>query len=197
MAQINLSAPWVLYYRKIEEMFKQDPSIRVIFDDSSDKKKLTLYVDDLQKAAGLSELLIPSVTFGETTMTINVVPANANTVRAYYSFVGKFTDTIDMLNCCFLRNRAFAYATKLDGVFTNPIYYVVFSREVVQYFTDDIGDMNGVCSTLYQEIAKEIFKPIDGVHYCTDTSPRTPALSNCYGVSRVRYSNNCETSEEY
>ena len=48
--------------------------------------------------------------------------------------------------------------------------YVVFVKEVVQYFNDDLGDANGVCSTLYQDIAKRLFTSTEGVFFCTNTN---------------------------
>lgn len=59
---------------------------------------------------------------------------------------------------------------------TNVYYiaftYVVFKNCVVQFFNDNLNDPHGVVSTLYENIADEIFKdiqfPNDGVAFCTD-----------------------------
>ena len=32
---INLSAPWVLFYREIEALFKEDPAVRVEYDEAN------------------------------------------------------------------------------------------------------------------------------------------------------------------
>jgi len=47
---------------------------------------------------------------------------------------------------------------------------VVFKNCVVQFFNDNLNDAHGVISTLYQNIAAEIFEDanLPGVHYCTD-----------------------------
>jgi hypothetical protein len=48
---------------------------------------------------------------------------------------------------------------------------VVFVPEVVQYYTDNLGDINGFRTTLYQELAKELFGDSElsrGVYFCTD-----------------------------
>lgn len=41
-------------------------------------------------------------------------------------------------------------------------------NKVVQYFNDDLGDAHGVCSTLYQEIAKDVFGEHEGIFFCTN-----------------------------
>ena len=40
MAKLNLSAPWVTYYRETEELFRNDPTIRVLFDDEEPELKV-------------------------------------------------------------------------------------------------------------------------------------------------------------
>ncbi len=57
-------------------------------------------------------------------------------------------------------------ATKIRGL--GELTHVVFENRVVQYFNDDISDINGLCSTLYQDIAKRVLKNIDNVFFCTD-----------------------------
>lgn len=45
---------------------------------------------------------------------------------------------------------------------------MLFKKEVVQYFTDNLGDYNGYRSTLYENIARDIFGDIVGVFFCTN-----------------------------
>ena len=171
MAQLQLSAPWILLYRKIDAMFKLDNDIKVIFEDLDAAKKIKIYVEDPNKADALKKILIPEVQFGTMPVSIEIISVDSDRSRRYTRrrVMTDPNDAADIFIAAFSSNRAFAYANKIEGIFTNPIYYVVFDKVVVQYFTDDIGDVNGICSTLYQEIAKDIFKPFDGVHYCTDT----------------------------
>ena len=47
-------------------------------------------------------------------------------------------------------------------------HYAVFQSKVVQFFNDDMSDINGNCTTLYQEIAKDVFSGrAEGVFFCT------------------------------
>lgn len=156
MAKLGLSSPWVVYYRKVEAMFKQDSEVRVIFDE--ERKELSLFVADEKKANALMKLLPEEVDFGNVTLKVIVVPPNTDKVDSVES------DIVD----AFVGNPALSYVQRVDGIFSNPIIYVVFEKEVVQYFTDNLSDIHGIESTLYQNIAKDIFNHVDNVYYCTD-----------------------------
>jgi hypothetical protein len=46
--------------------------------------------------------------------------------------------------------------------------YIVFKPEIVQFFNDDLTDINGLASMLYNQIAYDIFRPELNVSYCID-----------------------------
>jgi hypothetical protein len=164
MPKLKLSSPWVLFYHEVEAMFKNDRAVHVVFDE--DNTKIKIYVNGVNKAAALEWLLPKSKEFGCTNVLIEVIPANKEDGRMHYAY--RSTTPESLFGEAFAGNPALSYVRGVEGIFTNPIYYVVFRKEVVQYFTDDLGDANGVRSTLYQEIAKEIFVDMEGVQYCTD-----------------------------
>jgi hypothetical protein len=45
--------------------------------------------------------------------------------------------------------------------------YVAFKKEVVQFYADNLRDPNGFKSTLYQDIAEDVFGEKNNVCYCT------------------------------
>lgn len=170
MATLKLSPPWVRYYQEVNAMFKNDPGVYVLLDE--DNYILSVYVDDQQKADALNELLPQTKEFGNTTLTIKVIPANVTPSSGfklnqdsddYYSYLFKNA---------FRGNSVLKYVRAIKSTSGFAALYVVFSKEVVQYFNDDLSDINGVCSTLYQEIAKDIFVERRGVFYCTDTDEK-------------------------
>ena len=67
-------------------------------------------------------------------------------------------------------NTALSFIRTISGIMSNPITYVVFKKAVVQYYTDDLGDYFGIHSTLFQDVAKDVFGDPDGVFFCTDTA---------------------------
>ena len=50
----------------------------------------------------------------------------------------------------------------------NVLTYVVFTNKVVQFFNDNLNDIYGNVTTLYQEIASDVFDIESGVFFCTD-----------------------------
>lgn len=161
MAIVNLSAPWVRFYKELQELFRGDNGIHVIYDE--DQCEIRLYVDDSTKAYALSQLLPSEKEFGNVKLYINVIPGNK---------VFMATRKTNLFEIVFADNDALSYIRTVSGVMTNDITYIVFVRKVVQYFDDNLGDAHGVCSTLYQEIAKDVFGEHEGIFFCTDIEDR-------------------------
>lgn len=159
MATLNLIAPWVEHYRKINAFFKRDPEVNVIYDDKD--RTIKLYVANANKAAALENLLIDELTFGAVTLSIEVIPPNES---------DKVTIPRNIFSVAFEENPIITDIITVSGVMTNSITYVVFAKEVVQYFNDDLSDYAGNRSTLYEILAKEIFRKMDGIYYCTNVS---------------------------
>lgn len=157
MARVGMSSPWVVYYREVEAFFREDPEVHVLYDD--EKKEIRLYVDSSVKAAALDQILVHEKAYGNITLTIKVIPANGFGLYKGYLY----QNALD-------RNGALSYIRTVQGVFSNDLTYVVFACKVVQFYNDDLGDIHGICSTLYQNIANDIFEPAEGVFYCTDVA---------------------------
>lgn len=154
MAKLDLSSPWVIYYQQINAMFDKDPEVNVVFDENIPEVKL--YVDNQEKADAITKLLPIKKDFGSVCLLIKVIPAN------------KLKESnADLFRKAFKGNEAVSFIHTVSSVFSNDITFVVFKKEVVQYFADDIGTINGVHSTLYQDIAKEIFENQKGIYFCT------------------------------
>jgi len=50
----------------------------------------------------------------------------------------------------------------------NPINYVVFKPEVVQFWNDNLHDPHGLVSTLMEDVARAVIGEEDGVMFTTD-----------------------------
>ena len=148
-------SPWIGYYKEIKSLFQEDSTVKVKYDDS--KNTIKLYVEDEEKADALAQLLPNRKVFGNITVNIDVIPANKVE-----------TPKIDLFRKAFDGNGAVAYIETVDNVSSNAFHFVVFQPEIVQYYNDDLSDINGLRSTLYQDIAKEIFGEREGIYFCTD-----------------------------
>lgn len=154
--KFKLSAPWTVYYREIQALFGQDPEITIEYDE--DNVEIKLLVQNEEKAEALQQLLPSEKIFGRVVLKITVVPANQSS---------KLTRSV--FQKAFNGNPAFNYCYRVDNVFTNPIDFVVFKKEVVQYFNDNLCDIHGIKSTLYEDIARDVFGELPGVYFNTDT----------------------------
>lgn len=159
MAKLKLSSPWITRYHEIEAMFRYDPEVHVVYDE--EESVVRLYVDNQYKADALASIIKHETDFGNVKLFVEVIPANGG--LPIISNVKNETFEI-----AFKDNGAFSFVKKISGIFTNDLIYVVFKKQVVQYYNDDLGDIYGNCTTLYQEIAKDIFEEREGVFYCTD-----------------------------
>lgn len=109
-----------------------------------------------EKADALAQLLPTVRTFGDVVVKVAVIPANL-----------KGPSKLQLFQKAFEGNPALAFIQGgSSGVF--DLNYVVFKSKVVQFKSDDVGDVNGLTSTLYQNIAKDLFEDVPGIFFCTE-----------------------------
>ena len=156
--ETHLSSPWITYFRKLEALFSEDPDVQVKFDE--DDLVVRVLVSGTDKADALARLLPNNVSFGNVSVTVRVIPANAEKKK------------IDLIRDAFNGNPIFSYATTVEGVMTNPISYAVFKPEVCQFWNDNLHDPHGLVSDLYENIAREIIGEDGGICFSTDS--KTP-----------------------
>ena len=162
MAKMKLSPPWAIRYWQIEELFKYDPEVHVIYDE--DNYEIKLYVDNDEKASALNVLLPQEYVFGNVTLKVAIESPDGEILE-------KSDDLIDdeLFETAFDGNGAFSFAKTVHGVMMlDGITYVVFNKRVVQYYIDSLSDYFGNCSTLYQEIAKDVIGEKKNIFYSTD-----------------------------
>lgn len=173
---LDLSSPWEIFYKQIEAMFGMDSEITINID--RDEYTIRLYVRSTDKADALSQLLPTEKEFGNITVKIMVIPDNEEDTKA------------TLYEKAFRDNPVFEYAE----VHSNPSLgipntFIMFRKEVVQYFNDSLTDPNHVCSTLYQNIAPNIFRTDTGVHFCTVYEPTY--RSTYYNAYNIRKKGEC------
>lgn len=161
--KIKLSPPWAIYLHQLQAFFKKDPSVKIFYNEGDGE--ITLYVREDNKAEALRGLLPYEKSFGNVSVKINVVPNE----------IVPDTDK-HVIEEAFTGNEALSYIRVVEAP-GEPLIYVVFKKEVVQYFNDDFTDLHGVCSTLYQTLADEIFEKVpNNIFFCTDTEDSAGTL---------------------
>lgn len=155
MENMKLSPPWVTFANEVKALFEQDKEVVVLYYD--ERKKLELYVKNERKADAISQLIPSEKTFGNVTIKINVVTMN-QTIE---------DSRLNLIKAAFAGNKAVEAIRDVDTPF-GTMHYVIFEASVVQFPNDDTQDINGMKSTLYQDIAREIIGQKDNVLFCTD-----------------------------
>lgn len=161
MAKLKLSPPWSIFYDEIRALFAKDPEVNVVMDE--DSYTIYVFVNNPEKSAAIAQILEQEKKFGRITLKVQVPPPDDENVE--------FASNIDVYQAAFKNNPRLSYVQPKRSIFDTS-FFVVFKNEVIQYFNDDISDINGNCSTLAEDIARDIFvgeKP----NFCTDL-PEVP-----------------------
>ena len=154
MEKMKLSPPWITFVNEVKALFEEDPEIKIMYDE--DSYTLKLFVDDTDKAAAVTKLLPEKKEFGNVVLVIEVVPANADEYE------------IDQIVAkAFEGNPVLSNVASFDSPF-GRVNYAVFQKKVVQFFNDQMDDINGNKSTLYQDIARDVFGTEHGIFFCTE-----------------------------
>ena len=160
--KLQLSPPWVTYCRTLDALFLEDPGIRVILDQ--EEMRLDVYVEEQAKAEAISNLLPETKEFGGATLDIVVIPGNKPGTRLEEDLLTAFSEN-----------------PVLDDVHKviSPLgtfVYVIWSPVIIQFFNDNLGDVNGNATMLAEHAAREVFPPRPGVYYCTAQLDGEPEL---------------------
>ena len=147
---VNLSPPWVTYANEVNAMFRDEFDVNVRTSD--DGYTINLYVKKADKAAALTKLLKPTVKFGNITVKVIVIPANKEDTTDVDSM-----KVVDLYKTALKDNMAFEEIIERAEGLPFAMNYVVFRNQVVQFYNEDLSDHLGMCSTLYQTIADDIF----------------------------------------
>ena len=159
--RLKILPPWTIAIRKLEALFDGDPLIAFNVDYS--EPSVVLSCNNGDKVAALQQILPNEIAFGNVKMKVIVDGTPSN--RA-------FTSKVELFDTAFSGNPAYAYSLSPsdEGYWFFSMTYVVFKNCVVQFFNDNLNDCHGLISTLYQDIAAEIFEDagLSGVYYNTD-----------------------------
>lgn len=159
---LNLSSPWYTYQRKIHALFRYDPDIEVgeVFETND---PIADYAFDIEvkcheKYIALDRVLPKVRRFGNVRIAIFL----------YDEENGEEADAETLFKTIFKGNPALSDIITAEDFTGTKHTYVLFRPEVVQFFNDDISDLNGNWSGIMQDIARDVFADdARGVHFCT------------------------------
>lgn len=183
MAKLNLVAPWDEYYNEMVAFFAEDPDVMVLYD--TEEKHIKVLVRTQNKAEALTYLLNSEVDFGGVKLLITVVPANEVKKDVKQFFKSRNDEEDYNIEYCHALNgnELFSHTRTIKNMMGFDAVFVVFQKKVVQYYNDNLGDLNGMKSTLAEYIARDIFVPHNGVFFCTDTRDVNEQAQVAYTLS--------------
>ena len=169
--RMKLSPPWITMVNEIMMLFGEDPDITIKYNN--DFHEVKIYINDAEKAKALQILLPTRKDFGNVIFYITVIPPNSESKKL------ENINAKMLFEMAFKNNPVFSFCHTVEGIFSNNITYVVFKNKVVQFFNDNLNDIYGNITTLYEDIARDILdKCYENVFYCTDVADNSLKKSN-------------------
>jgi len=175
--KVGLSSPWITYYRKLNALFGADPDLEVNYND--EKKTISIESTNTFKLMALEKILKPTVTFGNITVTVECLvkngeePSTAALFRTAFSGNPHFSDVID------------------KKVIAVDETFLLFKKEVIQFFNDDTSDYFSNWNGLAEDILRSAMNDDIRVNIGTDITAATD-LDSIWGECECC----CEDCEE-
>lgn len=157
---LKLSAPWEIYCRKVQALFSKDPEIAVSdITQRGGTRVMTIQTCNMDKYNALMQVLPTVKYFGDAALQIDIRVPNEDEFKP---------DLQNLMEDLFDGNEAVdRVVTSLDP-FGSTQTYVMFKPEIVQFFNDNIRDYNGICTTVAEDLARDVLeKDAEQVNFCT------------------------------
>lgn len=157
---VGMLAAWRCLVHELDAFFQEDNEVKIGFDASN--YTIKVYVDNPEKADALAKLLPDKKDFGTVQVIIDVIPSN----KVRDKVVSAELSPEEVIKNAFKGNKAVENIVTTDFFDTSLFTFVVFRNCVVQYYVDDLSDLYGMESTLYEDMARDLFNT-QGVFFCT------------------------------
>ena len=156
MENLKKSPPWETFFNELKSLFDGDPDVKVVKKYEEDEKIIELLVTGEAKASALMEILPGAVSFGVVGVDIVVKPSNDGSTKRHL-LMNAFNGNA---------NVEFIDSATLPG--GGEVNYVVMSDQIVQFFDDNLASCYGAKTMLLEDVARDVFREIDGVYFCTE-----------------------------
>lgn len=160
MLNYTISSPWYTFQRKVKALFGSDPDYKIgdvrECGDVGANYEFDIEVRNHEKFVAMERALPKVKFFGNVKLRINL-----------FDEENGGENRLDLLRTIFGGNPAVDRIVEARDAADTMHGYVLFKPEVVQFFNDDLSDYNGNWSGLAQDIAREIFDDMAGIHFCT------------------------------
>lgn len=164
MANVGIQSPWVTTYNKIKALFERDDDLTIspLSEDEGGVYTFSISSANETKINAIEKILANNYEFGNVTLNIKFIVDDA----------GKEGITAADLKNAFTGNNVVSKIETIPNPFGSTQTFVMFNKEVIQFYNDDISDRYGNYNGLAEDIARELFNETDAsISYCTDIVP--------------------------
>ena len=89
------------------------------------------------------------------------------TIKNNFKYTGKRNTDVDLLKVAFAGNPIVSEIVAVETPFQTTVDYCVFKKEVIQFYNDEMMDINGNYNGLAHDIARKLFVQDSNTSYCT------------------------------
>lgn len=157
----GLIAPWYIYQKEVKALFEYDPQIVVgeVYQQENGKDyAFDIEVLSHEKYMAMDQMLSRFKLFGNVALTVNLFDEENSIGDA----------AIDICRAIFDGNPLVENIEDIVDFVGVHHSFVVFRPKIIQFYTDNLQDINGNWSGLAQSIARDVFNDAAaGVSFCT------------------------------
>lgn len=156
--QVKLSAPWETIQHMVAALLAPDTEVEVteLSETSKGVYSFDVISKNGKKIAALEKVIKNTFNVGNVTVNVNFIHEREEDEVTAQDFLDAFEGNSNFVTV--------ADASK--GLFN--ISYVIFAKEILQFFNDDLSDINGNMSIIVADAAKNVCNITDGMSFCTD-----------------------------
>jgi hypothetical protein len=167
---LGLQSPWYTLYNKIVSMFGGDEELTIsnitettkAAENAKATYTITISSANAVKLQAIEKILKHEFPMGNIVVKIAFVyEESKNSDITAADFKNAFTGNPIMSNI-----------KTIETPWKSEMTFVLFKREVIQFYNDDITDLYGNFNGLAEDIARELFNDVtEVISYCTDIIP--------------------------
>lgn len=150
----KLSPPWYIHRDKLSALFEEDGQVTIgkVEKRSDGQYTAEITVSDKEKQAALQQIILQNVNFGNVKLTFTFADPldipQANDDVSPETFIAAFKG-----------NPILVKAMNAVNPWQLPETVVIFRKEVIQFWADNMADFYGNYNGLAVDIAREVLVP--------------------------------------
>ena len=164
MTNVGIQSPWVTTYGKIRALFENDSDLKIskLSGDHEGVYTFAITSGNVTKLTAIEKILKKEFVFGNVTLQVKFI---------YDDPVDDQITANDFRNA-FNGNTIVRDVKTVKNPFGTEQTFVMFGKDVIQFYNDDISDLYGNFNGLSEDIAREVFNPTDAsINFMTDIVP--------------------------